>query len=202
MATGMQRATGWKESGRQADDFYSTPEWAINALLDKEEFKGQIWEPASGDGAISKILEARGLSVFSSDLRTEGVYGEGGKDFLKEKREGIDAIITNPPFKLALPFILHGLNQSNKVAIFGRIQLLEGLERHERLWSKNPPKAVYVFSGRCSCLKDGRKVEAGLMCFAWFVWEKGGENSEPVIRWILPPSLKSKKIDSAQSILS
>ena len=38
---------------RQKDDFYPTPLIAIEALLDHENFDGDIWEPACGDGAIS-----------------------------------------------------------------------------------------------------------------------------------------------------
>ncbi len=78
MATGMQRATGWKEEGRQKDDFYATPRWAIEAILDRETLDGPVWECASGDGAISKVLEERGCEVISTDIRTDGVYGRGG----------------------------------------------------------------------------------------------------------------------------
>jgi hypothetical protein len=190
MATRMQRATGWKEEGRQKDDFYATPRWAIEALLDREQFEGPVWECASGDGAISKVLEERGYSVQSSDIRTDGVYGQGGINFLWERRE-VGSIITNPPFKLAQQFILHSLECAKKVAIFGRIQLLEGLERYREIYKKYPPSRVYIFSGRCSCLKEGKKVEAGLMCFAWFIFERGYKG-KPTLDWIVPESKKEK----------
>jgi len=41
-----------------------------------ESFEGQIWEPACGDGAISRVLEAAGYQVISTDLIDRG-YGQG-----------------------------------------------------------------------------------------------------------------------------
>lgn len=63
-------------------DFYPTPSWATKALIDHEDFEGSIWEPACGDGAISKTLEGYGgYDVTSTDLYDRG-YGEGGVDFI------------------------------------------------------------------------------------------------------------------------
>src|SRR5271165_95785 len=36
--------------GRPNNDFYPTPAYATEALLDSEEFSGIIWEPACGNG--------------------------------------------------------------------------------------------------------------------------------------------------------
>jgi len=41
---------------RAAFEFYPTPPEATRALLSVESFEGDIWEPACGDGAISKVL--------------------------------------------------------------------------------------------------------------------------------------------------
>ena len=183
MATGTQRALGWKEQGRQKDDFYATPRWATEALLKREWFYGSIWECASGSGAISKVLEENFADVFSSDIRTEGIYGTGGINFLTKGLK-VHAIITNPPFKLALPFILHALECADKVAIFGRIQLLEGQKRYKELFSKNPPNRVWVFVKRVACLKNGKEVQDSLMCFCWFVWDKNDAHTETRIGWI------------------
>jgi len=65
-------------------DFYPTPEIATLKLLEKESFKGDIWECACGDGAISKILKSKNYKVFSSDIVCRD-YGETTMDFLKSK---------------------------------------------------------------------------------------------------------------------
>ena len=36
-------------------DFFPTPRWATHALIDNEEFEGDIWECACGDGAMSAV---------------------------------------------------------------------------------------------------------------------------------------------------
>src|SRR5438874_9423105 len=85
---------------REKDDFYPTPAPATVALLAKEQFGPSIWEPACGDGAISKVLEANGHNVVSTDLFNRG-YGEARIDFLMEQQLLAPQIVTNPPFKMA-----------------------------------------------------------------------------------------------------
>src|SRR5215470_5861126 len=66
---------------RADHDFYPTPPEAVRALLSVEQFDGPIWEPACGDGAISRVLEEQGHQVTSTDLIDRG-YGEADVDFL------------------------------------------------------------------------------------------------------------------------
>lgn len=97
---------------RIAFDFYSTPPIAVQVLLKQEEFDGEIWECASGDGQISKYLEKRGYSVKSTDLReTADIYGEKGIDFL-ECTNSYDNIVTNPPYKYGEDFVHKALELS------------------------------------------------------------------------------------------
>jgi len=164
---------------RSPEDFYITPKIAVVELLRRESFTGYGWECASGSGAISKFFP----DIRSSDIRSdETVFGEKGVDFLKTKRK-VDFIVTNPPFKLMLPFAKHALECANKVALFGRIQFLEGVERY-RFFQENPPKRIYVFSNRLSCYSNGDGKIGGMMCFCWFIWEKY-YSGKPEINWIL-----------------
>ena len=69
-----------------------------------EKFKGDIWECACGDGAMSRVLGVTGCSpVFSSDLYERG-YGKTGVDFLNTTRTA-DNIVTNPPYNCAEGFV-------------------------------------------------------------------------------------------------
>jgi hypothetical protein len=77
-------------------EFYPTPPEATRALLSVESFEGTVWEPACGDGAISKVLMAAGYQVVSTDLIDRG-FGQGGCDFLKSTEPLARNIITNPP---------------------------------------------------------------------------------------------------------
>jgi hypothetical protein len=171
---------GHNTKGDRIDnDFYPTPEIATIKLLEKESFKGDIWECACGDGAISKILIEKKYNVYSSDLINRG-YGETGIDFLKTNKI-FDNIITNPPFKLSLEFALHGFKSvKNKMVLFQKLVFLEGIKRKQELFSLNKLKNIYVISNR---LKFKGYKTGGLMCFAWFVFDVN-YNGKPTIDWI------------------
>ncbi|MEQ8308088.1 MAG: hypothetical protein RIA09_16255 [Hoeflea sp.] len=103
------------------DDFYPTPSWMTHGLLGvaSDQMDSPIdltvdwWEPACGEGHISKVVRERSRGKeCSTDLVPRG-YGVGGIDFLKEKRRPNDTrlIITNPPYgDLAEDFIRHSLD--------------------------------------------------------------------------------------------
>ncbi len=173
-------AGGNKVGQRESNDFYRTPEWATYALIQRETFQGTIWEPACGDGAISRLLP----DVISTDLFNRG-FGETGVDFLKEHRK-VNNIITNPPFKLAQEFAEHGLEcASHKVVLLLKLNFLEGVKRYE-FFNKTPLKTVYVFCRRISFDKGNEKGKgAGLLAYAWYVWDKHMPSyDKPQIDWI------------------
>ena len=63
---------------RAENDFYATDPRAIELLLDIESFSDKIWECACGEGHLSKVLEAKGYDVISTDLINRG-FGTGGR---------------------------------------------------------------------------------------------------------------------------
>lgn len=171
---------------REENDFYATEPKAVNLLLEKETFNENIWEPCCGQGHISKVLEENNYNVKSTDLIDRG-YGEGGVDFLQITEKWHGDIITNPPYKNAIKFVKHGLDlidNGNKLAVFLKLQFLEGAERR-KFYDLNPPKYIYVASKRLNCAKNGdfEKYTSSAVAYAWFVWEKGFKG-EPTIRWI------------------
>lgn len=188
MLSGGQLAGGNSKYIREENDYYATPPTCTEALLEKENFTGTVLEPCCGEGHISKVLKDNGLDVDSNDMINRG-YGETFKDFLKEDFEKHDNIITNPPFKYAQEFIEKSLSLANsKVAIFAKLQLLEGVKRRE-MFKNAPLKYIYVFSKRQTPWKNGEQLNpqgkkwASTICFAWFVFEKGYKGS-PMVDWI------------------
>ncbi|USL89538.1 NAD(P)-dependent oxidoreductase [Bacillus phage vB_BceP_LY3] len=175
--------TGHKNSGkRENNDFYCTPEHAVLSLLEKEDFKGDIWECACGNGAISNVLINKGYNVLSTDIIDRN-YGEV-LDFLSEHNKKVENIITNPPYKYALEFIEKGLKSSNKIALLLKLNFLEGQKR-KKFFEKYPPKHVHVFSKRLTFYEpdSDKQGKSGVLAFAWFVWEKGFKGN-PSISWI------------------
>lgn len=173
---------------REANDYYATEPKALELLLDLEQFSQRIWEPACGEGHLSEVMKKYGYSVVSSDLIDRG-YGTGGVDFLQCSRTWDGDIITNPPYKYAREFAERALelvSEGRKVALFLKVQFLEGKARRE-LFEKYPPKTIYVASSRLLCAKNGefQKMRDGggsAVAYAWFIWEKGHQG-DTVVKW-------------------
>ena len=164
-------------------DFYPTPSWATQALVDHEPFEGMISEPACGDGAMAQVLIDNGLQVAASDLYDRG-FGRSGIDFLKHIQV-YDNIITNPPYCLAERFTLHALSCSQKkVALLLRLAFLEGAGRQRNIFQKTPLVRVWLFSERVTFYPKGEeRISGGTTAYAWFVWDHSHEGS-PEIKWI------------------
>lgn len=189
---GGQLAGGNPIRGRVEDDFYATPAEATEALLKAEVFNGNVWECACGNGMMSEVIKQYNETI-SSDLVDRG-YGKVGVDFLKTSSRDMgydvyDNIITNPPFNLFQEFAEKALKEANnKVALFGKIQALEGQKR-ATFMENSPLKTVYVFKKRINPLRNGSPVDedgkkwASTMAFAWYVWEIG-YTGKPTIEWI------------------
>lgn len=163
-------------NNRIKDDFYPTPSNATLALLKHEKFDGDIWEPACGDGAISKLLINQGYKVYSTDLIDRG-YGDDHYDFLNSWRQH-DNIVTNPPFNIGTKFAIHSLHcVRKKVAIFQKLTFLEGKERRDKLYSLKMLRRVYVFSER-QAFGDHK---GGMLAFAWFIFDKEYQGNAEIL---------------------
>lgn len=169
----------------EGPDFFPTPRWATFALIDNEEFVGDIWECACGDGSMSRVLQSTGRPVFSSDLYDRG-YGESGCDFVSAKRQ-VDNIITNPPYNCAEGFVTSGVrNSSRKLALLLRLAFLEGANRANTIFSNMPPSRVWVFSERITFYPSGVEPKgSGTTAYAWFVWDKDAP-SRTELKWLKP----------------
>jgi hypothetical protein len=77
LAKAAKTGIGRDHINAHPEGFHPTPPRAVRALLTVEAFVGVIWECACGDGAISRVLEAAGHQVISTDLVDRG-YGCGG----------------------------------------------------------------------------------------------------------------------------
>lgn len=166
----MNKAHAFADRG---DDLYETPPEATEALIAAESLPHYIWEPACGRGAISKVLADHGHCVYSSDINDYG-FGVGGVDFLsiKQRRVDVEAIVTNPPYRLAQKFVEHALFHAPKVVMLLRLAFLES-ERRTPILEGGKLQTVFVFRNRLPFMHrdgwDGNKVSSAV-AFAWFVW--------------------------------
>jgi hypothetical protein len=185
-------ASSHVEAVREKDDYYATSPQAVDVLLKHFEIPPttKIWECACGEGHLSKRLIELGFEVCSSDLVNRG-YGEVKNFFdCTEKPDAGSLILTNPPYKHAMEFVLHALEllpENGYCLMFLKLLFLEGQKRYAELFRIHPPKTVYVFSGRMKCAKNG-EFKSGedfnsAMAYCWYLWQKGFKG-KPVIEWI------------------
>lgn len=157
-------------------DLYETPAVAVRALLSVERLPAQLWEPACGPGAIVRELRAAGHHVYASDIKRYGCRGMVRADFLTARAPpaGVDAIVTNPPFRDAQAFVAHALELCPLVVMLLRLAFLESDVRRPILDSGRLAR-VHVFRKRLPMMHragwEGRRANSG-MAFAWFVWSR------------------------------
>jgi hypothetical protein len=168
---------------RERNDFYPTPPATTHSLMKREKFDGLVWECASGNGAMSKVIEQYNECISSDIGRRKDIYGNKGVDFLKTTRK-VDNIVTNPPYRLAEEFISHALQCADKkVAMLLKLVFLEGTGRYD-LFQNTPLKTVYVFCRRQRITIGGKKMKnSSMIAYAWFVWDKS-HSGKPTISWI------------------
>lgn len=163
----------------RGNDLYETPDVAVHALLRVETLPRVIWEPACGPGRIVNVLRGAGHTVIATDLVDYGCAGSlARQDFLMLRSppvpEGVDAILTNPPYKLAEQFVEKALEFAPLVIMLLRLAFIES-ERRRGILDGGKLARIHVFRKRLPGMHrdgwEGRKANSG-MAFAWFVWER------------------------------
>ena len=192
---GGKLAGGNPKNDRVENDFYATNPEAVRKLIKKYKFNenGNWFEPCVGQGHIANTInDIYKTHVVGMDIVYRGYQNTIVSDFLTYETDNkYDNIISNPPYSLAGEFVeksMELLSDNGKMAMFLKIQFLEGLKRKE-LFEKYPPKYIYVFRSRMATWNNGNPTDesgkrwATTICHAWFIWEKGYDG-EPVVRWL------------------
>jgi len=205
-ARGLFRATGKKskpvsvvgadgevivvdELERAVEDFYPTPPEPTRALLHAERKRlgdfATLWEPACGDGAMAREMEAEGHDVFMSDLvdRGCGALIQSFYGFSAASRPS-RAIVTNPPFNECNwrdgrgRWIRHALEDLDveymALLLSWSWPAAAGLGS---LWARCPPARVYLMRWKIDFTGQG----APPMLNGWFVWDRA-HTGETVLR--------------------
>ncbi len=166
-------------------DLYETPEVATRTILKAEPLPHRIWEPACGRGAIARVLSGAGHYVHATDIEDYG-YGTGGLDFFaySEAPEGVECILTNPPYKHVTEFIGHGLTLCPKVIVLCRLALIEGAKR-QKIFTHCA--RVHAFVNRLPMMhRDGWQgpKSSSATAFAWFVFERSRNAGVAELHWV------------------
>lgn len=181
---------------RAGDDFYATPSWVTEALLQHIRFRGPIWEPCCGDGAMSAVLSRHGYAVVSTDIADRG-FGTSGVDFLacRTVPDGCRSLVTNPPYgdsglhagqsrspTAMLNFLRHALMLTSSVqgqlALLVRLQWIAG-QRAAEVMSTAPFAAVVVLTQRILWFERGEDTKPAQHHHAWVVFDHTHPPGQP-----------------------
>jgi len=187
---------------RQDKDYYPTPRWVIDLLLDNYQLKdGWILEPCAGNGAICKAIRDRedaggswSGSLYAAEIRSEERETLGEccddvliKDFLQTSIGDFNypmpcapgTIITNPPFSIAKEVIEHCFeiaDERTEIIMLLRLGWLETQSREE-FWKKHPNVSLIVLRDRPKFIGNGTDFAA----YGWFIWNARQQFIKPCV---------------------
>jgi len=91
------------------------------------------------------------------------------RDYLTTRHpERFDLIITNPPFSLAMEFLLKLLDEADTVIYLLRLNML-GSQARRDFWNNRPPTHLFPLARRPSFTGNGTDATE----YAWFAWDRG-----------------------------
>lgn len=159
-----QRDSGYE---RKELDSYETPAWVTEALLDGHlRPPSVVWEPACGSGKMVDALGLLNAKIIGTDILT-------GDDFLTRSPLQCDAIITNPPYKLATKFIDRALTITRPVHGFVAMLLrtdFDHAKTRQRLFGGHSAFAKkLVLTKRIKWFEDSEGQPS--FNHAWFIWD-------------------------------
>jgi hypothetical protein len=161
---------------RRKNDFYPTPAWATQELLNRVLIQGRVFECCVGDGAMSSVLEKEpGILVLTNDIdkeRTADLYGDAASYPFWSKVDltvgNVDWVVTNPPFSHAMEILANAHKYAKVgIAMLLRLSFLEPTKDRGSFLNIYPPDNLIVLP-RISFTGDGKTDS--VTC-AWMVWD-------------------------------
>jgi hypothetical protein len=178
------RAQGTHSMEERGLDAYFTPPEATIALLHLERayLPRVIWEPFAGDGAIVNLMRQHGYEVHASDIRGYGLPGCVIADYRDlEPPDGVEAIVSNPPYGQALEFAERAITQVRYVAFLVRSNfLIEGSGR-DAFRAEHHPTRTWHASLRLPMMHrygwPGPRTSSNVP-YSWAVWDRRANHVE------------------------
>lgn len=179
------------EYARQRNEKYFTPAWVTEALMEAEDFFGQVVDPAAGAGHIIDVARGHVFVVMGLDIepdRDDIVQA----DFLKTTGS-TDNIITNPPFgiggRLAVSFIEKALTTTG--ARGGKVAMLlplafDSAKGRRHIFADCPQFAgKYVLTKRIRWANLEQKAAGPMENHQWIIWNwRKPEHQKPTVHYV------------------
>lgn len=196
---------GTSGHARVPNDFYGTVDTGCTyALLSFLDAQGRgvagktVWEPAAGQGHISKVCRLRGAEVVESDIapQTEDAvrfdFTTGDRPHLDFGDKGADFVITNPPYKRAVidAFMSRCValaNAGKTCALLMRNEVDSAGTRH-KFFTGCP-----VFDTKLTLLWRPRWIAGSTGSprhnYAWFIWSPAAVNRAAELHHAVRPKV-------------
>ncbi len=175
---------------REVDDFYRTPSWCVDALVEHLHIPAgsTVLDPCCGDGAILDALKVHGhrpvgLELHLGRLKVSGLAHEvvhrNALDAARWVMPGspIGAVVTNPPYKDAAKFVERALHEgfakgAGQVAMLLRLGFAASAKR-AAFHNANPARML-VLSSRPSFARSVKCVKPKKECGWGSLWSAIG----------------------------
>lgn len=166
-------------------DAYFTPTSATEQLAKRVRLTGVVCEPCVGEHAIAEVLRRESITrLITNDLdrKRTADYHEDAAHFMfwqtLEERGGVDWVVTNPPFLVAVDILKYAQAHARKgVAMLLRLSILEPCADRGEWLQEHPPTRLIVLP-RISFTGDGKTDSVTL---GWFVWQYGAKGTIEIV---------------------
>lgn len=112
---------------------------------------------------MTRVMQQAGYRVIGTDVHS-------GQDYLSaETPDGVDFIITNPPFSLAREFIESSIKRKLPFAFLLKIHFWNAKSRYNLFYSQ-PPAYILPLTWRPDFLQKTRGKGSPVMDVMWCVW--------------------------------
>jgi hypothetical protein len=167
---------------RDGPDHWSTPDCLAAALVTHilpSLPRAPIWEPAAGDGALVRAIEAAGNRVFPTDIST-------GQDFLTSSPPSVcQSLVTNPPFNRLDQFLQRAVSlvDSPDNSLIAAVLLLrwDALPAGGRALVLQRARQVHVCTWRPRWIADS--TTSPRWSFCWVTWRRGS-SGPPTLHFV------------------
>lgn len=170
---------------RRRHDFHETPKHYVTALARVIGVpRGHLYDPCVGTHNIQHYLPiGKGARWHTNDIdrkRTANTHLDARRR-VSWGTLGYEWVITNVPFKSALPIVEHMLSYGKNVAVLVRLSFLEPTLTRRRFWrrlktGRGMPTVIVL--PRYSFRKNDRgKRQTDSVTCCWLVWQEGRKSS-------------------------
>lgn len=181
-------------------EHFITPQWAIDAILDREILTHHVLDPATGTGVLAESAARRGHDVCAIDIHDWGYPKTQVFDFLELQDDlysniGEFSVLMNPPFSKATQFVEKAFAMgARKILMFQRWSFRESATRRP-FFEKYPMARQYLCCARADCWrfdlpinekgrrydpeKENKELSTTPTAHGWFIYERGQEQSNP-----------------------